>query len=392
MIIMIDKKGRWDRYLFFDQENEIIKIFNFLQSKQVLFIFGKGFDPRLINILNLLEKTSLCKTAHALIITYDPNDSSIPSVDKNISKITKIFKNRIETISLSTSQLDYNSEIVITEIANSSQDFKRVLQKYEHVILDITAFPRAIFSILTTTFLRMSSGNITRFNFHIMVSENSEIDSQIQTIPTSHSPDFLRSLNAEITRSDLNNRKYNIVWLPFLEYDKSQHIKSLIEFLEPVHTVPVLPFPSMDVKKSDNLIIEYNDHFFASTHSSRESILTTTNITKILYVNERNPFQVYRKIRNLCFAYQKTFNPLDQETKIVLSNMSSKLVTLGSLLAANDSIDVTTQKNTIAMTYFTDLQYRPETNLEKSNLIPESKTYLLWITGSPYEIDNVYPE
>jgi hypothetical protein len=92
----------------------------------------------------------------------------------------------------------------------------------------------------------------------------------------------------------------------------------------PDEICPVLPSPAQDPRESDNIVLEYRDFLFDQLRVEPRNII---------YASESNPFEVYRQIMRSVRHYKRALAPLSG-CKAVVSAMSSKLSSLGALLAA----------------------------------------------------------
>lgn len=86
----------------------------------------------------------------------------------------------------------------------------------------------------------------------------------------------------------------------------------------------MLPSPSRDPRRADEIVIQYHSMLFDQHQLDGRSFL---------YVSEQNPFEVYRRLRAAIQRYDQVFELLGG-CRIALSPLSSKLMSLGALLVA----------------------------------------------------------
>jgi hypothetical protein len=101
-------------------------------------------------------------------------------------------------------------------------------------------------------------------------------------------------------------------------------LRALYERIKPDEVVPVLPFPSEDPRRSDDLMLEHGQVL------AGEFGVESRNF---LYASEWNPFDLYRTIIDVHGRYQSALRTLGP-ARFVFSTHSSKLLSIGVLLAA----------------------------------------------------------
>lgn len=90
--------------------------------------------------------------------------------------------------------------------------------------------------------------------------------------------------------------------------------------------MPSVPSPSSNPRRGDKLLIDYRALIFDEWR---------LDIKNIIYSNEKNPFEIYRQLTQAIYHYRNALSPLSG-CKPVISAVSSKLISLGALLAAYD--------------------------------------------------------
>jgi hypothetical protein len=155
------------------------------------------------------------------------------------------------------------------------------------------------------------------------------------------------------------------IWVPVLGERASARVKLLCEELAPDETCPVLPWPARDPRRGDRLILEYRRLLF------EEIRLEPRNV---IYAAERNPFDLYRSLGALHQRYVQSLSPLGP-VSMVLSSHSSKLLSVGVLLAAYD-LNLSVQ-HVSPGSY--GLHRGPDRHRDSNEIFD------LWLTGEPYQ-------
>ncbi len=96
------------------------------------------------------------------------------------------------------------------------------------------------------------------------------------------------------------------------------------DLVKPDEICPVLPSPSQNPRRADDIVIEYHSALFDQHRLDARNFL---------YVSEQNPFEVYRRLRRAVLRYDEVFK-LSGGCRVAVSPLSSKLMSLGALLVA----------------------------------------------------------
>jgi hypothetical protein len=167
-----------------------------------------------------------------------------------------------------------------------------------------------------------------------------------------------------------------LVWFPILGENRLAQLRkiqaSIPEFAE---ICPILPHPSRNPRRGDELLLEYDSVLFTQR---------ATPISNVFYVNETHPFEVYRQLLGAMQRFRKSLG-LIGKCRIVVTPLASKLITVGSALACFEmkliSIDY---KSSVAIPYAEPKRY--EVDLE---LVLQSRPIIsaLLLTGDAYRTD-----
>jgi hypothetical protein len=133
---------------------------------------------------------------------------------------------------------------------------------------------------------------------------------------------------------------------------------------DPDPLTAVLPSPSRDPRRGDNLVAGYHNLLFDAWRVEPRNFI---------YGSERNPFEVYRQITRVVNAYRESFRPIG-EARFVLSALSSKLLSVGALLAA---YDFKSHQFEVAIAHVDCHGYKIHGNLTE----PHGELFGLWLFG-----------
>lgn len=158
-----------------------------------------------------------------------------------------------------------------------------------------------------------------------------------------------------------------IVWAPVMGHGKIAQLQTLLDFLDPDEICPVLPFPATNPRRADDLLLEYRDFLF-----SDEVEVAPRNF---IYAAEANPFDLYRTLGALQSRYRRALAPLGPAT-IALSAHSSKLLSIGVLLAAYD--------HRLPVVNVSPTRYYMAEGTDIEALSEHHHLTHMWLAGEPY--------
>lgn len=374
---------RWENY--FMKSNGYFETFwREYQEKSnpdILFIMGMGFDPRTNLGIESIFSVKTNQRRDTILLRYFKNE------EDKVSPPIKEVKNHLDRLNsflngagLSTPQIndivlrsDDDKSISSINATYIIPDFS-VFEKYTDIIIDISAMPRGIFIPLINKCLDLvdqyNDNNDIKKNLHVIVTENSLLDSFIEDRGTDESATYIHGFRIKEIGKTAEQKE---VWIPILgEHQTSQFDKIKLE-LNPVEICPVMPFPCDDLRRGDKLIIEY-----------QERLLNDNNVElkNIVYADESNPFQVYRLLNKTIHRYNESFKLL-AGCKIIVSALSSKLLTVGAFMAAYEKKK---EGLNIGIMHVESLKHElsAEYDNKKIEIAKHNKLFEIWLAGAPY--------
>ncbi|MBU2557574.1 MAG: hypothetical protein KJ578_07330 [Bacteroidetes bacterium] len=136
--------------------------------------------------------------------------------------------------------------------------------------------------------------------------------------------------------------------------------------IDPREICPLLSFPAKDPRRSDTLIIEYHQLLFDELRIEFQNLL---------YVPEQNPFEVYRNLSNAIINYNKTLSII-AGCKAAISTFSSKLLSIGALITANELNNRLNDKIGIGVLNVDSRGYRIEEEESLGEINEQSELFL----------------
>jgi len=378
-------KLRWNPYLLSSTEKAVQLLnthFGDEKPRKVLLIMAKGFDIRMNFVLKQLLDLEKPIDLSCKLICFDEGSGSTSHqykkyVDENFLELEKLLdssKIELAPIKLWKEEGNRKRRIGDREASGIIKSFDDI-KDYTDIIVDISALPRGIYFSLTGKILTLIDNKPEEsplINLMVMVAENAALDACIKEQGLDQESKPLMGFMGGIKSK--NEREEPLIWLPILGEDKKRHIEKTNDDLEPDEVCPLFPFPAKDPRRPDSLLINYHD-----------LLLDKLNIEpqNIMYVPEQNPFEAYKIIVNTIKNYTKSMSVLNK-CRAALSTFSSKLLSIGTLLAAYEINNSEGQK-IVGVVNIDSQGYTLENEESFDELNKSSELFVIWLTGDPYE-------
>jgi len=380
-MVKIMKEDRWNPYVLLQNEAITDLWSNHFKNndKKVLFIVGKGFDVRMnIGLKSLIDMCPAIDLECMLVGLEEGKDSSSHKlqelVDENMIQIDELLYGKKiihKEVKLWSSQGKKKVRIGDREAANLIEGYDNI-KDYTDIIVDISALPRGVyFSLIGKLLSLIDRYSNNSKNLFICVAENANIDKATIEKTTDGDLNFLHGFGGGIEIT--SEMEKPLIWFPILGEEKIGHVRKAFEKITEsknrlYEICPTFPFPSKDPRRSDAILIEYHELLFDELGIEPQNIM---------YISERNPFEAYIQLRNAIKNYEKSLEIING-CKSTLSNFSSKLLSIGTLLAAYENRDNVGVLNVDSQGY--DYVDKNEVKKMKS----ESELFVTWLTGEPY--------
>jgi hypothetical protein len=338
----------WDHYVF-RRGSGVHELWDDLfqkRSVRLLYIAGRGFDVRAQTVMREFVTSQqgpgrAIENAKLILVGfsgYELDESIQRLTDENSEQLEAAFAplgttqhitvgsstNGEDDISASTA-LRLRIEAVLAEITDRTD-----------IVLDVSSLPRIAYLALLTSLLLKLVPNKQRapgaphplrangVNFQVLVGEDARLDGQIRAEDPSNDlvliPGFSSALQAESVQD------WPLVWFPILGENRVNQLQKVVSSAmipESAEICPVLPHPSRDPRRADNLLVEYRIPLFDSRK---------TPTANILYAHESHPFEAYRQLLGAMQRYQDSMKIMGG-CRLVVTPLGSKLITLGAGLA-----------------------------------------------------------
>lgn len=321
---------RWDPYIL-ESGDGFTKFWqNHLLTgdRKILYILGKSFDPRTCLGIEEIVGAGEIEGDCWLIDWYDnPVNMEITYlINENYERILEFLSHtrfsvkpkKTPMLSVEGSARRRTGAINGAKLVNGVEE----ISEYTDIVVDITALPKAVYFPLIGKLMHiLDKAPEMPINLHVVACENIEIDKLITDMGVDDSAEYLQYFGGIPTESSVLLPQ---VWLPILGENQTIHLERIHTFTNPSEICPILPFPSHNPRRGDDLLVTYRDLLFDQWQ---------VEPLDIIYAAEQNPFDVYRQISRVVSRYVEALHPLGG-CKIAISSHSSKLLSIGACLAA----------------------------------------------------------
>ena len=366
---------RWDPYQLFYETGFDSYWANRLSdgSRKLLFIVGRGFDPRATLIPRRISELGKVAALHGWMLCYRNGQPDTPNtqqkINANAAEFTEIFSDKLTEIEIRM-RGSGNSHMT-SRNTRAAVKRQQELAKYTDVIVDVSAMPRTIsltaIAQLIALLDEIEQSEGPSVNLHVVVAESVVSDGHHSSASLSDTVTSLVGFSGQLTAESTSNLPR--VWFPVLGEGQSARLERIRSELDPDEICPVIPFPSRDPRRGDRLIEEYRQLLFDDFRIEPANIL---------YASEYNPFEAYRQIYGAISRYRDSLSDLGG-CKVFMSPLSSKLLSVGALLACydhrthSDGLD----KINVGIPYIESANYGEPIDKVAAGI----EVYSLWIRG-----------
>ncbi len=320
-------------------------------------VLGNGFDPR-------------APVAYECISTACPRPVDVIRIGlpefPQAAELAELGRQRLESaVAASGAQiLEHDrpeGEEHASGLAVTRAFFKGgYIDGYDEVLIDVSALPRSIFFPLIKGMLELVDREGWRGQLHVVACDNPEVDALV----TGEGVDAPRALSGFAARS--STEAATRIWVPVLGENEVARVEALYLDIRPSEICPALPFPAANPRRADELILAY-----------RPLLIETIDVElrNFIYAAEYDPFDLYRKLSELNGDYAEMLESIG-ETRMILSAHSSKLLSVGVLLAAYEQ--------QLEVRHASPSNYMLEHPEHLTGLAAHDLVVDLWLTGEPY--------
>lgn len=367
---------RWRDYLLYrgDEFSKFWQTHLGERSRSVLFVLGRGFDPRTCMALRIISELAGDSLKEMLTLEFDEGGSMLNQflrelADSHAAELKSLVAGKGRT---TTHRILFRTNdgrrVCARNAANVFDEESRVAE-FSDIIIDISAMPRSVYYPLIARLLyfhdELNRNGKESPNIHVVVAEDPSLDCKIREEGVDETASFLHPFEGEFNREATGQQPK--VWIPILGEGRTTQFDRIYDLVKPDEVCPVLPSPSRNPRRGDDIVTEYRDLLFDQLRVDPRNII---------YSSEYNPFEVYRKIRKVTLQYHEVLG-LIGGCKVALSALCSKLMSLGVLLVGYD-LKVTDSLQ-VGIAHIECQGYDMPTSAE-----PSAEPIGIWLAGECY--------
>lgn len=382
----------WGQYVFRrgSEANDLWDQVFQKRTIRLLYIAGSGFDVRAQTVMrefvrSIRDAGATVEEAKLVLLEfphYRLDEELKILTESNGIELTAIFSEIGTTEKVTLGAVDEGEEISATAALRvSTIEVINKVSNQTDIVLDVSSLPRVIYLALMTSMLNRlipskdasNPLHANGVNFQVIVAEDAKLDGQIVAEDPRNEivtvPGFSKAMQLESVQD------WPLVWFPMLGENRVNQLQQIMRMAEipgEAEICPVLPHPSRNPRRSDQLLVEYKESLFDSRR---------TPTSNIIYVHESQPFEVYRQLLGAMIRYRDSMTILGG-CRLVVTPLGSKLITLGAGLACFEMRPQDSESlYEVAIPHAEPLRY-----LVDSNTIKESKPEIctLLLTGEAY--------
>jgi hypothetical protein len=271
-----------------------------------------------------------------------------------------------------------------TAMRNGADRILSLVDGCTDVVLDVSSLPRISYLTILLSLLaklipdtqspkRLDANGVT---LHVLVGEDALLDAKISSEDPGNDlvliPGYAEAMQSEA------KQEAHLVWMPLLGENRVPQLEKIESSIPAwAEICPVLPHPSRNPRRGDQLLMEY-----AGALIGRRQI----PFSNILYVHEAHPFEAYRQLLEAMLRYRKTMTVVGG-CRLVVTPLSSKLVTIGAALACFEMKHYSDDdQSSVAIPYAEPKRYVAEVKILKAS---KPEISVLVLTGDAYETGGV---
>lgn len=193
---------------------------------------------------------------------------------------------------------------------------------YTDIVVDASSMSRGVCFPVVKQAYEMSkrSGGA---NAHIVVAGRNS-PSIKATSTSSDAPQYVHGFQADMDTYDV--RKAIKLWIPQLSELAVASLGRIYRFLEPHETCPILPFPSWNPRRGDELLREFQMPILNDWD---------VNLLDVIYAHESDPTDVCETITRIHLGRTDAFQAsIADPARTILSPAGSRIGSIGMLLAS----------------------------------------------------------
>jgi len=386
----------WNHYVF-RRGLEVEDLWDRMHSERrssggpirLLYIAGCGFDVRAQIVMSKYVHSLLgsdCKIESATLLLveisgYELSDELRSLTEENGRALSEIFSAIGKTLQIVRAPAP-DEDDVSTNMALrfTTQQVLEQLTNQTDIVLDVSSLPRILYlSIMLGLLQRLVPDKDVEnplvadgVNLQVVVAEDAALDGRIRSEDPSNDLILIPGYGGLLRVESVKH--WPLVWFPVLGENRIGQFQKVIDaevIPDLAEICPVLPHPSRNPRRGDQLLIEYRELLIDGRR---------TPVTNFLYAHEAHPFEAYRQLLGAMQRYLKSLSIMGG-CQLVVTPLASKLITLGTALACFEMRPAKETNYSVSIPYAEPTRY-----IATPSELRESKpdVSVLVLTGEAY--------
>jgi len=317
--MMTNASARWENCIAYRGNEAEMFLGDFFREdrRSILLIGGAGFDPRALQIPRKLAAAAGPRLQAMFLRERrpDPPRVLLTRADANVTRLLETVPGaRVIDVSI------FASDLAVI----GGREAARLVATIDYgawtdIVVDASALSRGVvFPVVRVLLERVPA----TCNLHLLVTDEPATDEAIVTIGCER-PSTIHGFKGMLGQDSFASAA--VLWLPQLVPGQVGVLRQIYNAIQPSpHDVcPILPFPAVDQRAIDSLLVEYRVELGAWEVDPRD----------VIYAHESDPLDLYRTILKMDSGRKRIFEEVGG-SQIVLSPVGSKVLSLGALMAA----------------------------------------------------------
>ena len=272
-------------------------------GREILFLLGRGFDPRALRAIR--EICGLGAAPGVWLLAFENGQEDSPcrkelTAGNRAALVDLVGEQNIVELPVSIGQAGHAS--ATSRSTRSAISRQSVAASVDDVVIDISAMPRvvALSAVAKLIHDQDEAGESGKcVNLHVVAAESvrTDLDARGSLMDeVTNLVGFSGRLNEESTEHVPR------VWFPVLGEGQHERLRLIQGHLNPDEICPVVPFPSRNPRRGDQIVAEHISLLFEEFRVEPSNILRAS---------EFNPFEAYRQLFQAMDRYRKALTELD---------------------------------------------------------------------------------
>jgi len=357
--------SRWLRSIAHYRDDAVSFLRQYFASpdRTCLIVAGAGFDPRSATVPKLLSAVMGARLSAVFIREERPNPDTdlVLRADEHARDLAAMV-NSASIIDVSVLEADnavVGGRRAVQKIAGVS------LKGFTDVVLDMSALSVGVAYPVADLLLGRCHTIGVEPNLHVVVASHPQLETAITSVPN----DVVDAVHGFSGTIDLEeSEEEHKVWMPHLAHRRGPVLQLIRDKLRgPVDVCPVLPLSEREPRNADQLISEYEQELYEEWEVDPRNLV---------YAVEDDPLDLYRTISDIHRRLLGTFAGVTP-WHIVLSPLGSKVLAIGSLMAAIE--------HRLPVRYVEAVAYHVDWPAVQMASHTESRLVHVWLHGRPYQ-------